>query len=102
VEALSATEDEKKSVGMFNATTAPGGAKMLALARITARKLATFRPTVNADEVRAEMVRMGIKAEWGNWAGSIFTGGDWEPVGYVKCAHEGGHSRIVRVWKLRK
>ena len=55
---------------------------------------------MSIEDVREQCARRGLKIVWGNWAGSVFKGGPWVPVGYVQARHKGSHARVVRVWRL--
>lgn len=75
----------------------------LALAREVARELGRDGRVICADDVRFEVMRrpeLGIV--WGNFAGSLFTGGEWSFVGYTKSTAPGSHSNLLRTWRLRK
>ncbi len=44
----------------------------------------------------------GFAWNLGNSAGSVFSGKEWECVGFTPTTHPQGHGRIVRKWRLRK
>lgn len=54
-----------------------------------------------ADDVRATMLRRFPDTQWGNWAGSIFTGGEWTFAGYTKSTAPGSHGNLLRTWRLK-
>jgi hypothetical protein len=55
-------------------------------------------PTVDADQIRArfEELRPGC---WGNWAGAIFRGKEWEMVGWTVSTRPESHARAIRIWR---
>lgn len=73
----------------------------LRLAREIARELGQDGEEVWADLVRVEMLMRFPDVAWGNWAGSIFTGGEWAFVGYTKSTAPGSHSHLLRLWVLK-
>ena len=93
------TETKAKKRGMKLAASAHN--RDLSLAREIARELGQDGEEVWADLVRVEMLMRFPDIAWGNWAGSIFTGGEWAFVGYTKSTAPGSHSNLLRTWVLK-
>lgn len=75
----------------------------LQLARSIARELAADGREVWADLVRFECERrpeLGIV--WGNWAGSLFAGGEWRFVRFTRSTAPGSHANLLRTWRLER
>ena len=54
------------------------------------------------EDVRQRLDDQGVEFTAGNWMGSVFRGRRWVFTGqWAKASHEGSHSRMVRVWRLR-
>jgi hypothetical protein len=91
-----------KELGMLFAATSRTAE--LDIARRIAREIALKSPdhTCDADQVQARLIEMGI--DLGNSAGSIFKSQfEWAWTGrFRKSARKTNHSRLIRVWKLRK
>lgn len=92
-------EEAEKKRGME--VSAAKSAEWLRLARLAAGVVAQMDGTADIERVRMNLSdRPDII--WGNWAGSVFTTGEWVPTGdFVKARHKGGHCRMVRVWRRR-
>ncbi len=56
---------------------------------------------ISVVDVRNRAQTCGVHYESGNWLGSLFKGGEWEPVGFTQVTHKGGHARNVRTWRLK-
>ena len=91
------TQLELKAMGMKLAADA--NRQWLAKARIIAKGIAVVQDVVSIEDIRAEWP---FDVPFGNWAGSIFKGGDWEYVRHIKATHKGSHGRVVSVWKFTK
>lgn len=93
------SEEHKKLEGM---DTALGkNTKVLKYAREIAEKIGQAKPDglVSADDVRCALEKMQVDLGSGNWWGSLFRYGWWKATGLrVKCKHDGGHAREVRLW----
>lgn len=96
-------EPEVKARDRGMATSAAAHHTDLRIARQIAREV-YLRGCIPicADDVRAEMLRRFPDTKWGNWAGSIFTGGAWECKGWTRSKAKGAHMNPIRLWALRK
>lgn len=74
---------------------------VLEIARDVARLIARKGLAISIEDVRLQMESLGINYRPGNWMGSVFKGYEWEPVGWTRSEHKGGHARMVRTWKLK-
>lgn len=93
-------EDQLKAAGMESC--ALRYRDQLIKAQRLAVELARSRGTITSDDVREEAIKRGLNLSFGkNWVGSIFRGKHWEKVSFVQSRHEGGHGRIIAVWKLK-
>lgn len=64
--------------------------------------LGNLQETVTADDVHDRMEKLGyVSGDLGNAAGSVFSGGQWERVGYTKSRRPSNHARVIGVWRLR-
>ncbi len=93
-------EREARDEGMELA--AEKNAEYLAQARGVAFEIAQRGLEISINLVRDQCVLDFPDIVWGNWAGSIFKGKQWERVGYTQARHEGSHARVVGVWRLRE
>lgn len=73
----------------------------LILARNTAVELAKNQVPISADDVRAEMARTFPETDWGPWAGNLFSGDGWRPVGVKLSTAPGRRRGLVRTWVRR-
>jgi len=85
-----------KNEGMSLAASA--NREWLERARQIARTLTSAHGEVTIDDVRARWI---YSIPFGNWAGSVFKGGEFVCVGYQETEHKGSHGRIIKVWTLR-
>ena len=92
------TQLELKAIGMKLAADA--NRQWLNRARSLALALGSIQEFVSIEDIRAEWPYENVP--FGNWAGSIFKGGDWEYVRHIKATHKGSHGRVVSVWKFTK
>jgi hypothetical protein len=67
----------------------------LTAARFIAQLLGGKQEHVSINDVRKYV--SGLQ----NASGSVFLTGEWECVGRVKTAHDEGHCREVRLWRLK-
>jgi hypothetical protein len=79
----------------------------LELARKVARELAK-EGLVNIDEVNAEMERRRLQdpnaarsSAAKAWKGSVFSGSEWVPQGFVPSTNPSNHGRPIQAWALR-
>jgi hypothetical protein len=57
---------------------------------------------VHIDDVMAVLIELGIKPDrLGNAAGSVFTTGDWEPVGWRASNRISAHRHKSQTWRLK-
>jgi len=89
---------EERAKERGRSVAAGKNAVILAMCRQLVEELLQREPTVDVDRVRAELVARRIPFESGNWMGSIFVGLGLRIVGYRKCSHRKGHSRMISVW----
>lgn len=79
--------------------TAADNKEWLTGARREAARVAARRGTVSSVDIRkwadAANYHPFSPAAWG----AIFSGPQWEHVGWTQCQHVGGHARDVKVWK---
>lgn len=99
------SEEAKRDLGIEIAAAAADD--LLIRAREYAHELAQ-RGCITIDDVRRELERVartippraGIYMP-GNWMGAVFKAGAWVRCGYRRSTHEGGHARVVSVWRLK-
>ena len=94
-----AVEQEAKQIGMDFA--AQKHSEILDTFRLLARTLGRFTDVVTIDDVREEADSKGIKYTSSNWMGSVFSGNEWECVGFTVARHPKSHGRIIRQWRLK-
>lgn len=71
----------------------------LELARSIAKKIASQKGTVTADDVGQQLSLLSI--ETGPWAGAIFKSSEWQFTGkWVPSQRVSNHGRMLRVWRL--
>lgn len=93
-----AEEERLKQRGM--AVAAARNDLALEAARTAALELAASRGSVSIDDVRDALADRGIPFVAGNWLGSVFKGGGWQPTGeWEPARHAGGHRRMIRTWR---
>ena len=68
----------------------------LKAAQFIAQLLGAKQDTVSINDVRRYV--QGLD----NASGSVFRGGDWQPVGWVETEHDEGHARPVRCWRMKR
>lgn len=70
--------------------------------QVMARMLGRHNETLTIETVHAayEMAN-GHPWDLGNAAGSVFSGKEWECVGYKAATRPEAHARILRVWRLK-
>lgn len=93
-------EELRKLYGMD--TALGNNYKVLKYARELAEKIGQTKPDglVSADDVRCALEKADIDIGSGNWWGSLFKYSWWSATNLrVKCKHNNGHAREVRVWK---
>lgn len=57
---------------------------------------------ITADDVQDRMEELGyVPGDLGNAAGSVFSGGRWERVGYTKSRRASRHAGVIGVWRLK-
>lgn len=97
-----AESEARKTAGMSSAEGAR--AKVLDLARKTARHLASLNGEVTSDDVNDVLSRAYdiSPSELGPAAGSVFKGKGWEFTGKrVRSRYVRNHSRELKVWRLK-
>jgi len=97
-----ASEQEKKDEGMKLA--ANSNKLFLLKAREYAFLIACRNPDseVDVETVREEFIRVSGIRITGQWIGSIFKDGKYEPTDKWRPAeHTGSHARMIRIWKLK-
>ncbi len=103
---LPALRREQKARDKGMGLAAEKNAEYLAQAREVARDLGEFWAKVgkgiSINHVRECCEDQSWEIVWGNWAGSIFKGKQWERVGYTQARHEDSHARVVGVWRLKE
>jgi hypothetical protein len=68
----------------------------LKAAQWLAQLIGSQKPSVSINDVRRYISGLN------NASGSVFSGPEWEAVGWEPAIHEEGHSRYVRVWRLKR
>lgn len=68
----------------------------LAAAQWLAQLIGQKQETVSINDIRQYFGAEALQ----NASGSVFAGGDWRHVGYIKASHDAGHAREVKLWKL--
>jgi hypothetical protein len=99
-QAVKPAEQTAKQLGITSAVSSHS--KAFIAARLKAIELAkrNFSSLVNADDVQAEIVKLGYtSADLGNAAGAIFRGSRWQKAGTVKSTRRGNHLREITQWK---
>lgn len=96
---MTTIEERAKARGQKRAASAHY--RDLQIARDIAREIASRPLTICADDVRREMLRRFPDTVWKNWAGSIFSGPQWYPVGFTRSTVAGSHANLLRTWRLR-
>jgi hypothetical protein len=66
----------------------------LKAAQWLAQLIGLQQPTVSINDVRKYIHGLN------NASGSVFSGPEWQAVGWEPSEHEEGHSRYVRTWHL--
>lgn len=90
-----------KQAGIDRAASA--NAEILSVARRIARELAEQRGEITADDVQAELVRLGYgEHSLGNAAGALFRGSEWEWTGRRrKSRRVHAHANELKCWRLK-
>lgn len=86
-----ATQLKLRGMGL----AAAANPESLKAAQFIAQLLGHQQTTVSINDVR--MYVQGLN----NASGSVFSGPDWQAVGWEPAEHEEGHSRYVRLWTLK-
>ena len=96
-------EGRAKARGMSRASSAHY--RDLQIAREAALRVCLReRRAVSSDDVRAEAPELfedppeGYPRKKANWAGSVFTDGNWVSVGWTKSTIPGAHRNDLRTW----
>lgn len=95
------SEQHKKRVGMARA--AGKNPEMLEKFREIAEYLWIMRSwdSINIDDVRDYFDKAGIPYTPDNWMGHVFTGKQWERIGFKASTHKGSHGRAIGVWRRK-
>jgi len=98
LEAGKKARDKGKEVAAWNRRT------LLDAAREWAEAMAHDKPHgITADHVMVRLSAVGYDISgFGNAAGSIFKGSQWECIGWEPSRRVSNHGRAIRVWRLKK
>ena len=88
-----------KEEGM--AAVAANNEEWLVVVRCEAIRICARKGEVSSVELRAWCDEIDFHPRHPNAWGTIFSGKQWEHIGWRKTQHPDGHARDVKVWKYR-